>query len=224
MGVRILVPKEAYVRYLFVLLGSLAIFGSPQSGDEHRFDIGLHLKVGLGDGVPANDIVGYGLTSAFVVGEDWRIRFTVDQVDEFDFERPWKVVGLVQHPDDPVVDSLGSMTTLSMNASKIFKKGETLEWTLGGGLGVAVMAIDDATGFTTDDSFFVMHTETGKDMILSLVGAMRINFAANWAFDFTLSLDRHFADWQVLDRVSQATGTVDDFSVQTFKVGVAYRY
>ena len=52
----------------------------------------------LGDGVPANDILGLGVIGRYRLNNGWFIGAGIDTY-AFDYERPWRIVGLEQDPD-----------------------------------------------------------------------------------------------------------------------------
>lgn len=94
-----------------VCLVSILISGVAHA-EESNFEIGLRGNVLLGDGVPANDILGYGVISRYRLNNGWFIGAGIDTY-AFDYERPWKLVGLVQDPGVPTIDASAENTVFN---------------------------------------------------------------------------------------------------------------
>ena len=58
-------------------------------------------------------VLGFGVFGRYRLDDRWTVALGVDMSDEFDIERTPELVGLVQDPKAPVVDSTGSSEGLS---------------------------------------------------------------------------------------------------------------
>jgi len=58
-------------------------------------------------------VLGFGVFGRYRLDDRWTVALGVDMSDEFDIERSPELVGLVQDPKAPVVDSTGSSEGLS---------------------------------------------------------------------------------------------------------------
>jgi hypothetical protein len=176
-----------------------------------RFDLGVRLDLSLADGEPANDIPGYGLVGHWRPSERWAIGFAVD-LAEYDFEEPAKLLGIAQDPTVQVVDAKADGTTVSVWFERTLGvAGPRGHWFWGAGVGFASIDVPDARGPVAGGGTFDVETDAGTEIVASVLGGRRFRFGERAALDFTLHLDQHFADWQVRDRVSGRTGSVDDY-------------
>jgi hypothetical protein len=149
------------------------------------WEIGARFNAVTAGGEPANDILG----------------FAVDRAD-YDFERPWKVLGLQQDPAVEVIDAPAGATTLSVWTEREHARaGGRLRWFWSAGL-----------GFGSGGGTFDITTDPGSETVLSGAGGLRLPFAKRWVFDFQLRADGHLADWKVKDRNSAATGSIGGYT------------
>src|SRR5215207_1049470 len=66
------------------------------------FDLGVRGIITASDGEPANDIPGFGLFGHWRMSDLWSVGFAADRT-EYDFEKPAKLVGLRQDPNEEPV-------------------------------------------------------------------------------------------------------------------------
>ena len=55
-------------------------------------------------------------------------------------------------------------------------------------------------------------------------GLYACGFGERFLFEPALRLDQHFADWDVTDRVSGATASIDDYLLKGVHLAFAYRF
>lgn len=93
----------------FWLTAALCALSAPISADEPPFDAGARLLILLGDGEPANDMIGLGLTGRWRWRDGWYLGAGLDQV-EFDYERPNDILGI---PSTAEIDGSNDWTRVS---------------------------------------------------------------------------------------------------------------
>ncbi len=83
---------QPITRTIAVSVALLSLVSTAYS-DAPRYEVGLRGNVLLGDGVPANDILGFGVTGRYYLRDGWFAGLVLDTYD-YDFERPSDVVGI----------------------------------------------------------------------------------------------------------------------------------
>jgi hypothetical protein len=182
----------------------------PVEAEERNFALGVRVMVTAADGEPANDIPGAGVLGRYALNEGWSIGVAVDRT-EFDFEEPAKVIGVVQDPALEPIDALAEATALSAWFERTFARQGPIAWFIGAGLGAASVDVPDAAGARADGGQFNVHTEVDTEIIASIVGGVRLDFGSRWFAEFSVRADQHFADWRIVDRISGAQGSIDDY-------------
>lgn len=184
---------------------------TPVEADERVFDLGARIRITAADGEPANDIPGYGIQGRYALNERWSIGAAID-LTEFDFEEPAKIIGIAQEPTLEPIDALAEATVISAWIERTFSGGQSpTTWFIGAGVGAASVDVPAATGLRADGEQFDVHTEVDTEIIASMMGGVRRNFGQRWYAEFSLRADQHFADWQIEDRATGATGSIDDY-------------
>lgn len=214
--------RSTVAAVLAVAALTLALAAPPAAAQ--RFDLGVRGTIVAADGEPANDIPGYGLFGHARLGDRWKIGYGVDTA-EYDFEEPAKLVGLAQSPALEPIDVKAESTTISAWVERLFgnPQGRT-EWFLGAGLGLATIDVPDAAGPLANGGRFDIDTEADDEVVAQLSAGVRRVLGQRWAFEFALRADQHLADWQVTDRVSGRTATVDDYLALGGHFGFLFRF
>lgn len=191
------------------LLGMLAC--PIAHGADGRFHLGVWVGVDVADGEPANDIPGFGLQLRYSLNENWALAAGVG-LTEYDFEAPAGILGITQDPSIETVDALAEATTFSAWAERAFAPGEgKTTWFVGAGLGAASVDVPDAVGPRADGGQFDIHTEVSTEIIITGFAGVRRTLGDRWYAEIRVHANQHFADWAMADRVSDATGTIDDY-------------
>ena len=186
-------------------------FCTPVEAEEKRFDVGVRAGISVADGEPANDIPGYGILGRYALNEQWSIGAAIDRV-EFDFEEPAKIIGIAQDPALEPIDALAEATNISAWLERKFRRTQSPTiWFVGAGLAAASVDVPDAAGRRADGGQFDITTEVDTEVIVSIMGGIRREFGRRWHAEFSLHADQHFADWQIVDRISGAQGTVGNY-------------
>lgn len=209
---------------LLALLGLWlpGLAGPPALAADGDFDLGLRGVVVTGDGEPTNDITGFGLFGHARIDERWSVGFALDHSPEFDVERAPDLLGLV--PTE-VVDAKGTSTTLSGWIERTYESGGgPWEWFWSAGLGIVDVSVDDVAGPLAGGGSFDLTIDAGTEWLVAGALGLRRRLGEGWALEAALRADQHFADWTLTDRVSGASGTVDDYLVTGVHFGVLKRF
>lgn len=187
-------------------------------------DLGVRGIITGADGEPANDIPGYGAFGHWRMSDRWSLGFAVDRT-EYDFERPAEIVGLRQNRDVEDIDAIAEATILSAWIERTYPRpAGRLEWFWGAGLGYASLDVPDATGPLENGGTFDIGTEADSEVIASLLGGLHLRLGERWIIELALRADQHFADWQVMDRVSGNRGAIDDYRAVGGHLGFGFRF
>jgi hypothetical protein len=196
---------------------------TPVEAEERNFALGARVMMTAADGEPANDIPGAGVLGRYALNERWSIGVAVDRT-EFDLEEPGKVIGIVQDPALEPIDALAEATVLSAWLERTFTRQSPITWFIGAGLGAASVDVPDAAGARADGGQFNVHTEVDTEIIASIVGGVRLDFGSRWYAEFSVRADQHFADWRIVDRISGAQGSIDDYLALGGHLAVGVRW
>ena len=189
-----------------------------------QFDLGARGILTAADGEPANDIPGLGLFGHYRLGDRWSLGFAVDQT-EYDFEEPARIVGLRQDPGLDPIDVVAEATVVSVWLQRNYDRpGGRTTWFWGAGLGVASVDVPDARGSLAGPGTFDIRTEVDSEIILSLLAGVQRRLGSRAFLEFAVRADQHFADWQLTDRNSGATGAIDDYLAYGAHFGIGFRF
>ena len=212
-------------KYQTLAICLVSFFLMPMAhADENRYEVGLRANVLLGDGVPANDILGLGVIGRYRLTNGWFLGAAVDSY-AYDFERPWRLVGIEQDPDIAVIDASADNTVLSGSIGRLYNEtdhGFDWFWTLG--LGVALPSVSDVTGPTDAGGTFDLTFDTGTEIHLMATLGSSYNFSKNWSASLAARIEHHFMDVTITDRVSGNTAKVDSQSPMGAYLSLNYRF
>ena len=193
--------------------------------DDRRWDTGIRLNIIGGSGKPTNDVLGYGVLGRYRLDDRWTLGLGVDISDEFDIERTPELVGLEQDPDAPVIDSTGSSEGLNAWIERRYGGDDRrLQWFWAVGAGVNSVDVDDQAGLLAGGGSFDIAIDAGTEWVASASVGLRVRVGERFLFEPALRLDQHFADWDVTDRVSGATASIDDYLLKGVHLAFAYRF
>jgi hypothetical protein len=212
------------LRAVQVLASVLFLVGAARAEEEDRFAVGIRGTITAADGEPANDIPGFGILAHYRIDERWTVGLAIDRT-EFDFEEPAKLIGIVQDPALEPIDALAEGTVLSAWIERTFAQPEDVWiWFVGAGVGAASVDVPDTAGLRADGGQFDIHTEVDTEIIASVTGGVRRIFGERWFAEFGLRADQHFADWQMIDRVSGTSGSVGDYRALGGYLAISVRW
>lgn len=214
-------PTTAILAAAAAAIASLAL-AAPLTAQDGKLDLGLRTDLGVGNGEPTNDIIGYGLFGHYRLTERWTLGFAVDHSPEFDFERTPAALGLTT---SEVFDAKGTSTTVAAWAERVHRFGQgRAEGFWNAGLGVNSVSMDDLTRPLANGGTFDIKTDAGTELLAIVGVGDRRWLGRSWGLEAGGTYDRHFADWTLTDRVSGATDKVADYSVSTLNVGLSRRF
>ena len=187
------------------------LVGQTTLAAEQKLHLGFLVGVSVADGEPANDIPGFGVQARYLINDDWAVGAGIG-LTEYDFETPADILGITQDPAVEPIDTLAESTTLSISAERMFAApGSPTTWFAGAGLGAASVDVPNVTGPRADGGTFDIHTNVSTEIIFTGFAGVRRKFGERWYAEFRVHANQHFADWQIEDQVSGATGTIDDY-------------
>ena len=204
----------------------LALSGSSALAEDagSKFELGLRANVLLGDGVPANDILGYGVIGRYRLNNGWFIGAGIDTY-EYDFERPADLLGIVQDPDEDTIDALADSTVLYGSFGRLYHPTDRgFDWFWSLGLGFASPDVEDVSGSTDTGGMFDLTFDVGNEIHLMGTLGSSYNFTKNWSTSFALRAEYHFMDIVITDEVSGATKTIDSQSPLGAYLSLNYRF
>jgi len=211
---------------------SLLVFGililalaTTSKAEEKRFEIGSRVILVTAGGEPANDMISVGVYGEYrLAGGSWYVGGAIDQYS-YDFERPWKFVGLQQDTTVDVIDAPTDATVFSGWIGRESGRQDRRLWFFWtAGLGIGSPDVEDVTGPVAGGGTFDITTGPGSEIIVSATGGLRQRVGKRWSFQFALRADHHFADWKVVDQISGSTGTVDDYTGLGANLSVGFRF
>ncbi len=206
---------------IFLLLFLLV---SPARSDETRNEIGLRANVLLGDGVPANDILGLGVIGRYSLKDGWFVGAGLD-VYVYDFERPWRIVGIEQDPSVDTIDASADSIVISGSFGRLYNEtdhGFDWYWTLG--VGLASPNVDDVAGPTDSGGTFDLTFDVGNEIHLMAAIGSSYNFSKSWSASFAARVEYHFMDVLITDRISGNTAKIDSQSPIGAFLSLNYRF
>lgn len=189
-------------------------------------EVGLRANVVLAKGEPSNDIPGFGIISRHRLNDEWWLGFDLNVSNKFDFERPWKSVGLRQGEGE-TIDAVGSSVMLSVLAERRHASaGSNKTWFWNAGLGINSLDIEDVSGPTADGGTFDIKTDADiETVLLGGIGLLhRFSDSGRWSARYELAVEYRFADWKVEDRVSGNTGKIDSYHTIGPRFGLNYMF
>ena len=212
------------INRLVAVLMALVLMTGVSQAEDSKFEIGLRANVLLGDGVPANDILGLGVIGRYRLNDGWFIGAGVD-IYEFDYERPWRILGLEQDPDVDTIDALADSTVFSGSIGRLYNEtdyGFDWFWTLG--LGFASVDIEDVDGPTDAGGTFDITFDAASEIHLMASLGSSYNFSEKWSTSFAARVEHHFMDVLITDRVSGNTSKIDSQSPIGAYLSLNYRF
>lgn len=189
----------------------LAVFFSisTSSAQETSWDIGLRGNVMLGDGLPANDMLGYGVITRYYLNDGWFAGAALDTTD-FDFEHTSSILGIPQDPAVKAIDAAATNTILSAFMGRRYGNTDKgFDWFWTAGIGIGFPDVDDVSGPVDGGGTFDITTDSGTEFHLQTSLGTSYHFSPVWSATFAARVEQHFMDHQLTDRVSNATTTVD---------------
>lgn len=206
------------------LSASLAAANHAQAAGE--WEVGARAGIAISGGTPANDITHTGIFGSYALSADDRVGLSIDSL-EYDFERPWAVVGVQQDTatTPKIIDSKVKSTLVSAFYERHYGvRTQTWNWHWRAGLGFAKPKAPSVSGPATGGGTFTMVMDGGTEAVLSAGAGVRYNFSPSVSFDLAGTVKHHRAKWKITDTVSGRTGTVKSYSSGGIEAGFVVRF
>ena len=211
---------RAWIASALLCLGSLVADASDAQESAPRLDVGLRGVVLLSKGEPANDMIGEGLLFRWRLRDAWHIGIAFDAVT-FDYETPNKALGIVSAT---VVDGTNDLSRASVLLERRYESDRRWDWFWLVGVGTASIDAPNVAGRRADGSTFDIATEADEELHVFAGGGLRRPLGARWALETTFTVEHHTTEYELMDRVSGARGTIGAQSPYGIAIGVSYRF
>jgi len=217
--------RNLFILMMIIVIGicGVATISCAQDLYDQKFQIGVRGGTFLGDGEPTNDLPAVGIYGRYNWSEKWHLGLSLDYLSG-DFERPYEILGIV-------ADELDSDLTniiISIWAEREFvpggKKLQKLRPYIAGGFGIGLVDFDDLKGPVSGGGQFDITTDGGTEYIPALAVGLRYLFGQRWEAEIAGRYSYHFADWEVEDRVSGKSDSIDNYSTWGFYFGLGFRF
>ena len=201
--------KSGVITKILVANLLLACCASTSIAQESQWEVGLRGNVMLGDGLPANDMLGFGVISRYYLNDGWFAGAALDTTD-FDFEHTSAILGIPQDPSVKAIDAAATNTIFSAFMGRQYgdmSKGFDWFWTAG--IGVGFPDVKDVAGPVEGGGTFDITTKSGTEIHLITSLGTSYHFSSLWSATFAARVEQHFMDHRLTDRISDITTTVD---------------
>lgn len=198
--------KKILAAAIATLTVALCVYSEDTTGG--AIQVGVRPGLTLADGEPANDILSLGIFGRYSLNSDWLIGLALDFAG-YDFEQPAKAIGLVPAS---IVDATATEYIISLWLEREFDM--QISWLslfLGAGLGLGIVNTDDVTGQLSGGGTYDITTDPGLEVIPSVLAGLRASLGASVFAEFAIHADYRFTTWDIRDRVSGLTGSLDDY-------------
>ena len=203
------------------LAAALSQWPAEIAAQDSRFEIGIRGLVLLGKGTPANDMMGEGLIGRFAFGDAWHLGVALDNAT-FDYETPNRTLGI---PAAAVVDGTNSWQRVSALVERRYEGERRWRWHWLAGFGYAdVKPVANVAGQRADGGTFSITTTADDELHVFAGGGAHRELAQRWLFDATLTVEHHDTNYELVDSVSGARGTIGAQTAYGIAVGVSYRF
>lgn len=187
-----------------------------------EYDLVARLDLVAGNGKPANDIPGLGLSLQRALGDGWYLGFSLDHSPLFDFE---DVAGLVDGVAEiGIVDADATHTLVSWTAEKRHALG-LAGWNgfFNFGVGFNDVDVDDVDGPVAGGGRYDIATEVDTELVLLAGLGWMQRLGRNWSARYEIGAEYHRGDWKMTDRVSGNSDRISDYMVYGLRIGLAYQ-
>lgn len=184
-------------------------FTSTGYGQESQWELGLRSNAISADGLPTNDMLGFGVISRFYLNNGWFAGAAIDTA-EYDFEHTSAILGRSQDLSTNAIDAAATNTIFSAFMGRQYgdmRKGFDWFWTAG--LGVGFPDIEDVSGPVAGGGTFDISTKSGTEIHLITSLGTSYHFSSQWSATFTARVEQHFMDHRLTDRITDTTTTID---------------
>jgi hypothetical protein len=192
---------------VIVATAMLAASASTGAAADSSWQFGARYNVLASDAPPANDMHGYGLTLRRAGENGWRYGAGLE-LYEYDYEEPYKVLGIERPPGIEPIDGSNESTVVSAWIEKEFGRPQGWRWFWSAGLGYAFLTVDTVTGPTASGGQFDIRTDAQDELHVMTSFGVRRRLGARWNLEVALLGQHHFTDYALRDAISGTTGSI----------------
>ncbi len=193
-----------------------------QAETDGNYEVSGHLNIVGASGKPSNDILGFGVVVHRKLSDDWYLGFSFENATDFDVERPNEEIDIKSVSETDALATMNMFTLVAERRYALDSQNWTGFWSLGGG--IADIDIDNATGDARGGGRFDIEIEADTEyVLLGGVGALQ-KLGEHWSARYEATLEQHFADWKIKDKVSGKTGSYGDYTVYGLRLGLNYQF
>ncbi len=187
-----------------------------------EYELSGRLNIVGANGTPSNDILGFGVILHRKLSDDWYLGFSLENATDFDVERPNEELDIDSVSETDALGTMNMFTVVAERRYMLESEGWIGFWNLGAG--IADIDVDDADGDVEGGGRFDIKIDADTEYVLiGSVGALQ-RLGEHWSARYEATLEQHFADWEIEDRVSGRTDSYDDYTVYGLRVGFNYRF
>ena len=203
------------------ICGAASISFSQDLNDQ-KFQMGVRGGVFLADGEPANDLPMFGIYGRYNWSEEWHFGLSLGYLSG-DFERPYKLLGITSTDE---LDANMTNIIITVWGEREFildgEKSQKLRPFIAGGFGIGLVDVDDVSGTVAGGGQFDIKTDAGTEYIPALAVGLRYLFGKRWEAEIAGRYSYHIADWDVEDRISGKSDSLDNYSTFGFYLGLGF--
>jgi opacity protein-like surface antigen len=174
----------------------------------------------LSKGEPANDMTGARLVGRWRISDDWRIGVAFDSLT-FDYETPNKALGIVAVS---VVDGTNDLSRVAVFVERRFDTRRRWDPYWLAGVGTASVDAPNVAGARTGGGAFDIATVADDEIHFFAGGGLQRQVGKDWLLDATFTFEHHDTNYQLLDRISGARGSIGSHSPYGIALGASYRF
>jgi hypothetical protein len=193
-----------------------------QAETDGMYEISGRLNLVGATGEPSNDILGLGLIVHRKLSDDWYLGVSLEHASKFDVERPNELLDINSVDEIDAIASMNMITVVAERRYTLESNGWIGFWNVGAG--IADIDVDDADGDVEGGGRFDIETSPDTEFVLIGSAGLLQRLGENWSARYEATLEQHFADWEVTDRVTSRTDSYDDYLVSGVRVGLNYRF
>lgn len=214
-------PRLNVVSMLVLTVAPMLLLPNFVKSKETDWAAGVRGIVLLGDGVPANDMLGGGLLVRGHWRDQWYFGLSIDTIS-FDYERPNEVLRL---PSIAEIDGSFDISRLSAWVERRYDdQDQGWSWFWTSGIGYADIATENVVGQTPAGDRWDIATDAAGELHLLFGAGIRRHLASDLTVEFSAHIEHHRTDYQLTDRVSGATGKIGSQTPKGFSLGFSYHF
>ena len=215
---------QKHISKYMLIFAAIFSCSSTVCADDPQWELGIRANVLLGDGLPANDIMGAGAIGRFYRTNGWIIGATLDSY-QYDFEHVARILGIEQDPNVKSLDADASNTVVGGFVGQRYGNADRgFDWFWTVGLGIGFPDVKDQSGPTVGGGTFDIMTDAKTEYHLMGTLGTSYHFTQAWSASIAARLEHHFMDVTLTDRVSGATRKIDSQTPTGAFLSVNYRF